>query len=63
MERSRRSVFCCGEELLEMLERVAVVMGFLVGGEELGGELSIGGKVEIGECLIVDFLEVGHGES
>ena len=46
-----------------MLECVVMAVGFLVDGEELGEELSIEGKVEIGEGLIVDFLEVGHGES
>ena len=45
-----------------MLECVVVAMGFLVGGEELGEELAIGFLVEIGEGLVVDFLEVGHGD-
>ena len=45
-----------------MLECVVVAMGFLVGGEELGEELAIGFLVEFGEGLVVDFLEVGHGD-
>ena len=46
-----------------MLECVVVAMGFLVGSQELGEKLSIGRTVEIGEGLVVDFLEVGHGDS
>ena len=38
-----------------------MAIGFLVGGEELGEEFSIGFLVEFGEGLVVDFLEVGHG--
>ena len=45
-----------------MLECVVMAMGFLVGGEELGEEISIGFLVEFDEGMVVDFLEVGHGD-
>ncbi len=45
-----------------MVDCVVMAMGFLVGGEELGEEFSIGFLVEFGEGLVVDFLEVGHGD-
>ena len=45
-----------------MLECVVVAVGFLVGGEELGEELAIGFLVEVGEGLVVDFLQVEHSD-
>ena len=45
-----------------MLECVVMAMRFLVGAEELGEEFAIGFLMEFGEGLVVDFLEVGHGD-